>query len=124
VAQKIQVLLVCDVCDDGNAGTTTSTFGLDGTNYEIDLCDRHAGELKDGLAPFVGNARRAGGSAGGRRAGGSGGSGSGRRSGSPAAADRQRTQDIRAWAKANGEKINERGRISAAIVERYEKAHS
>jgi hypothetical protein len=118
VAQKIQVLLVCDVCDDGNVGTTTSTFGLDGTSYEIDLCDRHAGDLKDGLATFVGNARRAGGSAGGRRGGGSG-----RRSASPAAADRQRTQDIRAWAKANGEKINERGRISAAIVERYEKAH-
>lgn len=42
---------------------------------------------------------------------------------SRAASSRERSADIRAWAKARGIKVNERGRIPATVVEEYERAH-
>ena len=109
MAQKIQVLLVCDYCEDGTAGDETVTFGVDGSNYEIDLCEAHAEELREAVAAFAGSARRAGGSRRGRRSA----SGTG---------DRQRVQEIRAWAKKKGLKVSERGRIAGDIVAQYEAA--
>jgi hypothetical protein len=38
------------------------------------------------------------------------------------AANRQRSGDIRAWAKAHGLAVNERGRIPAAVLEQYHAA--
>jgi hypothetical protein len=119
MAQRVQVLLVCDVHDDDTTpGTETITFSLDGSSYEIDVCDDHAAELRDAVAPFVGAGRRVGG-------------GRGRRAAAPrattarpaATSDRQRAGDIRAWAKDQGLNVNERGRIPASIVEQYEAAH-
>jgi hypothetical protein len=111
MAQRFQVLLVCDLHDDETAGTETVTFGVDGSVYEIDTCETHAAQLRDAFAPYVAAGRRAGrgsgGSSGRRRRGG-------HRSGSgidPAA--------VRAWARSNGVKVSERGRISAEVLERY-----
>ena len=59
MAQKVQVLLVCDLHDDETEGTETVAFALDGSSYEIDLCEEHAGALRDDLASYVGAARRA-----------------------------------------------------------------
>jgi hypothetical protein len=111
VAQKIQVVLECDVCGDEKPATETITFGLDGTNYEIDVCGEHGGQLRSNLATFVGAGRRMSGGGGrrGRRSSGGG--------------DRKQTQVIRAWAKDKGLKVSERGRISADIVQQYESAH-
>jgi hypothetical protein len=111
VAQKVQVLLVCDVCEGGKPGSETIGFGLEGSSYEIDLCDKHAKNLRDAVSTFVGAARRA---STGRSAG------RGRRS---AGGDRQRTQEIRAWARSKGIKVSERGRLSSDIVAKYEAAH-
>ncbi|MCW2585952.1 MAG: Histone protein Lsr2, partial [Frankiales bacterium] len=60
MAQRIQVLLVCDLHDDEVEGTETISFGLDGSSYEIDVCDEHAAQLRDSFASYVGAARRAG----------------------------------------------------------------
>ncbi|HVF04475.1 MAG TPA: Lsr2 family protein [Frankiaceae bacterium] len=114
MAQKVQVLLVCDVCEGGKPGSETIGFGVDGSQYEIDLCDKHAKNLRDSVAQFVGAARRA--STGGRS-----GSRGGRRS--SGGGDRQRTQEIRAWARTKGIKVSERGRLSSDIVAKYEAAH-
>ena len=116
MAQKVQVLLVCDICEGGKPGSETVGFGFDGASYEIDLCDKHAKQLRDGVATFVGAARRAS-SGGGRGRGRSGG-----RSGG-GSADRQRTQEIRAWARKKGIKVSERGRLSGDIVAQYEAAN-
>jgi hypothetical protein len=119
MAQKVQVLLVCDLHDDEVEGSETLAFGLDGSTYEIDVCDQHAAELRDAFAPYVGAARRAGRAAapsGGRRGGRAGGR-SGARSG------RERTQEMREWARKNGHQVSERGRLSAAVVSAYEAAH-
>ena len=119
MAQRVQVMLVCDLHDDDVEGTETVAFGLDGSSYEIDVCDQHAGELRDAFAPYVGGARRAGrppaGGGARRRSSGRAASGGGN--------DRQRVQDIRQWARDNGHQLSERGRLSASVVEAYEAAH-
>jgi hypothetical protein len=117
MAQKVQVLLVCDLHDDEVEGSETVAFGLDGSAYEIDVCDRHAADLRDAFAPYVGAARRAGRTpiAPAQRRGGRGGRGG--------AGDRQRVQEIREWARTHGHKVSERGRLSAAVIEAYDAAH-
>ena len=45
MAQRVQVLLVCDLHDDDTEGTETIRFSLDGAAYEIDLCASHAAQL-------------------------------------------------------------------------------
>jgi hypothetical protein len=119
MAQKVQVMLVCDLHEDEVEGSETIAFALDGSAYEIDVCEQHGGELRDAFAPYVGAARRAGrpaATAAPRRSG----RGSSRSSGGN---DRERVQAIREWARANGHKVSERGRLSSSLVEAYEKAH-
>jgi hypothetical protein len=117
MAQRVQVLLVCDVHEDDTPGSQTVRFALDGANYEIDLCDAHVNDLHEALAAFVAAGRRAGGGTRGRAVSRS--SAGGRRGGT----DRQRTQDIRQWARSNGLTVNERGRIPAEIVAQYESSN-
>src|SRR5690348_7542818 len=112
MAQKVQVLLVCDLHDNDTPGTETVTFALDGASYEIDVCDAHSKKLRDAFAPYVGAARRAGRTTAGRRAA----RGSVR-------GGKDRNTAIREWARKNGHKVSERGRISAAIMSAYDAAH-
>ena len=58
MAQKVQTLFVDDL--DGSAAEGTVRFGLDGTDYEIDLNTEHAQALRDALARYVSAGRRAG----------------------------------------------------------------
>jgi hypothetical protein len=120
MAQKVQVLLVCDLHEDEVEGVETVAFGLDGSSYEIDTCEEHGAELRDAFARFVGAARRAG-----RPTGGSGPRKASGRPSRPAASgsDRERVQAIREWARSHGHTVSERGRLSAAVIEAYEKAH-
>lgn len=109
MAQKVMRLLLCDLHDDEVEGQETVPFSLDGTSYEIDLCTKHAQELRNSLAPFVGHARRPPAArARGRRPRG--------------VSSRERSAEIRAWAKAHGHKVSERGRIPQSIVDEYESA--
>ena len=110
VAQKIQTLLIDDL--DGSDAEGTVRFGLDGTEYEIDLNAEHAKALRDALAPFVNAARRAGGGA--RRLTGRGG----RR----ASATGLNITEVREWAKAQGIEVKDRGRVPAELVVRFKAA--
>ncbi len=118
MAQRVQVLLVCDLHDEEVEGSETVAFGLDGSSYEIDVCEDHAVELRDAFAPFVGAARRAG-----RAAAAPAQRRSARTSRSGGGSDRERVQEIREWARNHGHKVSERGRLSAAVVQAYEAAH-
>lgn len=109
MAQKTIVQLIDDI-DQGVAEETVS-FGLDGANYEIDLSAKNAAKLRDALAGYVANARRS------SRPGGRPSSGS--RRGRGARGDREQTQAIREWARKNGHKVGEKGRIPAQILEAY-----
>ena len=107
MAQKVQVLLVDDL--DGSEAKETVTFGLDGALYEIDLSSGNAGKLRKELAHYVEHARKA--------------SAPARRRRTRTGPGRERSAQIRAWAKQRGYKVNERGRIPANIVAEYEAAH-
>jgi hypothetical protein len=109
VAQRVQVLLTCDIHGDDTPGTETVLFAVDGTAYEIDVCDAHAAELRDAFAVYTGTARRAGRAS---RAGGRGRRGRSTAVGVDPAA-------VRAWARSSGVKVSERGRISADVLEQY-----
>ncbi len=110
MAQKIQVLLVDDL--DGGTAVETVSFSVDGTSYEIDLSAKNAAKLRDAFATYVGAARRSGGRPARRatrKAAAGGGAG--------------HTAEVRAWARSKGIKVNERGRLSADVVAKYDAAH-
>jgi hypothetical protein len=107
MAQKVQVLLVDDL--DGSEATETVAFGLDGAFYEIDLSSGNASKLRKELAHYVDHARKA--------------SGQPRRRRTRTGPGRERSAQIRQWAKQRGYKVNERGRIPQNIVAEYEAAH-
>ena len=108
MAQKIQTLFIDDI--DGGEAEGTVRFGLDGTEFEIDLNARHSSELRKALGRYILHARKVGGAA--RRGRGS------RRSGAGAVD----TARAREWARQNGYDIKDRGRIPANIVAEYEAA--
>jgi hypothetical protein len=105
MAQKITVELEDDL--DGGPADETVRFGVDSAEYEIDLSTKNAAAFRKKLAPFIDHARRAG-RAQRRRAG--------------RAAGRERSGDIRAWAKDQGIVVSARGRIPASVVEQYHAA--
>jgi hypothetical protein len=112
MAQRVQVILVCDLHDGEVTGTETVSFAVDGSSYEIDVCDEHGKALRDAFAPFIGAARRAAGrgrSAGGRRRARRGGTGE--------------AAQIREWARSQGLAVPERGRVPAELAEKYTAAH-
>ena len=116
MAQKINVTLVDDI--DGGEAAETVEFALDGTRYEIDLSAGNAQALRDAFAPFVAAARRAG-----RGASAPSSSGGSRRRRGSTSMDRSQVQHIRQWARDNGIKVSERGRIGADVLEKYQAAH-
>ncbi|MET3984124.1 Lsr2 family protein [Streptomyces sp. NPDC098789] len=111
MAQKVQVLLVDDL--DGGEADETVTFALDGKTFEIDLTTANAEKLRGLLEPYLKGGRRTGGRA----------AAAGRTKGRAAAtAGHPDTAEIRAWAKAKGLSVNDRGRVPSEIREAYENA--
>ena len=106
MAQKVTVALEDDL--DGGPADETMRFGLDGAEYEIDLSKKNAAAFRRQLAPFTGHARTAGRAQRDRP---------GR-----TASSRERSGDIRAWAKNQGIAVSDRGRIPASVIEQYEAA--
>lgn len=117
MAQRVQVLLVCDLHDDETEGRETVSFGLDGSSYDIDLCEEHAGELRDDLASYVGAARRAG-----RNGGGASRKSTGAGKAKASAGSSGNVSEVREWARANGFEVSERGRIAGNVLEAFEAA--
>ena len=106
MAQKTTVTLEDDL--DGGRADETVRFGLDGSEYEIDLSRKNAAAFRRQLAPFIDHARKAG------RAQ--------RRRPGRAAASRERSGGIRAWARGQGIAVSDRGRIPASVIEQYQAA--
>jgi len=107
MAQRIQTLLIDDL--DGGEAAGTVRFGLDGTEYEIDLSAAHNDELRKELQQYLAHARRTGGTA--RTAART-------RRGS-AAVD---TAKVREWAREKGIEVKDSGRVPANVVEQYQTA--
>jgi nucleoid-associated protein Lsr2 len=106
VAQRTQVLFVDDI--DGSEAAGTVRFGIGGTEYEIDLSQAHADQLAAELGPYVAAARKV----------------AARRRPAPAARPARHDQsEVRAWAREQGLKVSDRGRIPAGVLAKYESAH-
>ena len=116
MARKVQVILSDDL-DENVAADETVTFSLDGTNYEIDLSEKNAGEMRDALSRYVQAARKVG-----RGSGRASGAGRSRATGG-GRMDREQAGAIRDWARKNGHAVSDRGRIPASVVEAFEAAH-
>ena len=108
MATKIAVALEDDL--SGGPADETIRFGLGGSDYEIDLSKKNAAAFRKKVAPYVGHARKAG-------------RGQRRRPARTSSA-RERSGDIRAWARDNGIAVSDRGRIAASVSEQYEAANS
>lgn len=106
MAQRTQVLYVDDI--DGSQADGTVRFGLDGVDYEIDLNKKHAEQLAKAIRPYLDAARKVP---------------SSRRAARGARPARQNQSDVRAWARAQGLTISDRGRIPAEVLAKYESAH-
>jgi hypothetical protein len=111
MAQRVNVVLVDDI-DNSDAAETVS-FAIDGVDYEIDLSEEHAAELREAISLYTGHARRIGG----RRKSTRRAAGTSNGGGDASAAD------IRAWARENGWEVPERGRVSAEVREAFAAAH-
>jgi len=108
MAQKIIQQLVDDLDGtvlDVDAGETVR-FSIDGAAYEIDLSDENAAKLREAFAPYLKAGRRLS-------------------SGRTAKPARRRStgtgeqEKIRAWAKAEGLEVADRGRISRELEQAY-----
>ena len=104
MAQKITVALEDDL--DGGPAEETVRFGLGGAEYEIDLSKKNAKTFRKQLTPFIEHARKTG-------------RGQRRRAGRTASS-RERSGNIRAWAKEQGIAVSDRGRIPASVMEQYD----
>ncbi|MPY12142.1 Lsr2 dimerization domain-containing protein [Arthrobacter bussei] len=109
MAQKVKIILIDDI--DGGEADETVRFGLDGVQYEIDLSEAHASELREALAAYVGAARRSNQTK--QRSSSAG---------APSASRNQEAAQIREWAKENGYNVSSRGRVNSEIVEAYRAA--
>ncbi|MFE3725386.1 Lsr2 family protein [Nocardia sp. NPDC059154] len=110
MARKVVVELVDDY-DGKSAAEETVFFAVDGVAYEIDLSKLNAANMRGMFEEWTPHARKMG------RA--------------PKAtttskprptADREQTQAIRNWARKNGFEVSNRGRVSAEILDAYNKA--
>ena len=115
VAKK--TLIIDDLT--GDTGARTRTLRFDGVDYEIDLTDASFAELRKALKPYLRAARQV--------------SGAPRPARDPRNATTRRTKAaagtteasvIRAWARANGVAVTERGRVAPAVRDAWKAAGS
>lgn len=88
---------------DNSPDAQTVRFSLDGKAYEIDLSRSNLEALRAALQPYVEAARRVSGQP--RRA--------------TTAKDDVDLNAVRVWAKENGIKVSDRGRLPTRVVEAY-----
>jgi hypothetical protein len=101
---------ITDDLDGSEGDVSTVRIALDKIDYEIDLSAANEARLHDKLARFVDAATEVKTKPA---------AGRGRKSAAVVSTrpDKEQTQVIREWARANGHQVSDRGRISAAIQE-------
>lgn len=111
MARKVIVELVDDF-DGKSTAEETVNFAVDGVGYEIDLSASNATNLRGVFEQWTPHARKVG-----RAAKSSSAASKGR-----STVDREQTQAIREWARKNGFEVSSRGRVSAEILDAYNKS--
>jgi Lsr2 len=104
VARETFVRLTDDI--DGSEAVEELTFALRGVEYEIDLNAKNVAALDKALEKFITAGRRVRPVRGVTRR-------------SPGTTPKEDLNALREWAKANGYKVADRGRVSAEVREAY-----
>ena len=107
MATKITTVLVDDLT--GEPANTTVRFGLDSQEYELDVTEKNAAELRDAFSRYIQAARKV---SGGRR-------------GTPAPNAAFYGVDpaaVRAWAAGQRIEVSPRGRIGRKVIDQYRAA--
>ena len=94
---------------DGTAPAEEYQFSLGGRMYVIDLNEHNRIALAQAMAPYVDVAREIP-------------MPTAARAPKPKPAKREDLAEVRAWAKAQGLEVNERGRVSREILAAYDEA--
>jgi hypothetical protein len=108
--------LVDDLTGQSGDDVASVIFALDGVDYEIDLAEDNAADLRDRLAEFIASAKRTGG----RR----------RTSSATSTVKRspQQLAEVREWARGQGYDVAGVGRVAQWILDAFdaaqEKAHA
>lgn len=104
MAQRTIVQLIDDL-DESEAHETVE-FGLDGAQYEIDLNEEHAAELRAAFEKYASVARRVGGR---------------KKSGATSKSSPSRNlREVRNWAREQGYDVSERGRVPAEVLDAFD----
>jgi hypothetical protein len=115
MAKQIQEIFIDDLDGSPMDSENIVKFGLDGVAYEIDLGEKNEEALRKALSPFITKARAVKAERAGRGRRGAGAS--------ARIMSREKSAEIRHWAKTHGLPVSERGRIASTVVEKYEAAH-
>jgi nucleoid-associated protein Lsr2 len=112
LAQRTIVELIDDL--DGGQAHESVAFSLDGVQFTIDLSKDNADKFRDLLSEYVEKGTRLGGR---------------KQRGTTATlkvnagGNKEQNQAIREWARSQGKKISDRGRIPADLVTEFQEAH-
>lgn len=108
MAKKVTTMLVDDF--DKSTPAETVEFSLEGVDYEIDLSDANADQLRSDLQRYIEAGRKVG-----RR---------GVRIGRRSKQRHEHLQNAREWLRANGHAIGVRGRVPQEMLRLYESAQA
>lgn len=118
MAQKVTILLTCDMCTNTVEAVSTHSVAVDNTTVELDLCEKHLAVLEKRSAPWLSAGRKVAGA--GKttvRAGKAG-----RKALSPSNGQ-SLSQSVRQWAATNGIAVPARGRLPQSVIAQYQAAH-
>lgn len=116
MARKVETTLIDDIT--GEPADRTITFSVGNVTYEFDASSETASEFDAALAGYIESARRLG------KAGAAKTSTSNGKVGVRLTIDRMQSAAIRRWARDHGYNISDRGRISAEIMDSYNRGGS
>ena len=111
MAKKVQTILVSDLSGDEVTDSGESiTFSYRGVDYSIDLTKQEAQGFDKAIAMYLEHATKVGGRRPSRRS-------------STKVSAKADLQSVREWARANGHKVSDRGRIPQKVQDAYNSAH-
>jgi len=130
MAKTVIVRAICDRCiaegTEGVESTEEVSFSYESYSYTLDLCGRHAEDFHNTVQALIAastDRSAVGASRRGRSASAADGVASVKSPSQPARRDKEQLGAIREWARANGHKVNDRGRIPGEVEAAFQAAH-
>jgi hypothetical protein len=114
--QKVIRETICDIT--GGPAQETVQFAVDNDVYEIDLAAEPLQDFRSALGGFIESGRKVG------KLNVAGNGHKARSVGSKPGSNREHLAAVRAWLRQQGETVNDRGRIAADQMAKFDAAHA